>query len=450
MTTGARRIAAILSMLLCTLGVLAVGFVLIDHLLALVVALAGLAVAVVGVWWLVTERGVLLYLSPIPLVSGLVLFSFAIVMSLGDNDPALRRAIILVGLIGSAVLLARLSLSAPSSSGSSHEDSAQVPKHPVLLCNPWSGGGKVASFGLVDLAESLGVEVVMLEKGLDLEELTRDAVERGADCLGMAGGDGSQALVASVAVEHGLPFVCVPAGTRNHFALDLGLNRDDPREAMSAFGDAVERRVDYATVNGRLFVNNVSLGIYATTVQSDEYRDAKAEVSLSTARRRLGRQSEPFDLQYSTPDGQEIDGAFLIMVSNNPYVLDANPYLAQRDVLDSGRLGVFAISTRTGSQAAWLMTLSALGMRDVSKHWWEFDVTDFVVESRSGSAFLGVDGEALEEPTPLRFSIHHRGLRMLMPEGNLRIAEQRRARDRTFRRVLNVAMGNDPTHLNPA
>ena len=114
-----------------------------------------------------------------------------------------------------------------------HARHAAKPRHPVLICNPWSGGGKVSKFGLVDLAHDLGVETVMLDHGLDLEQLARDAISRGADCLGMAGGDGSQALVASIAVEHDLPFVCVTAGTRNHFALDLGLDRDDPRGACT-------------------------------------------------------------------------------------------------------------------------------------------------------------------------------------------------------------------------
>src|SRR5690606_17417164 len=122
--------------------------------------------------------------------------------------------------------------------------------------------------------------------------------------------------VASIAIEHGLPFVCVSAGTRNHFALDLGLDRDDPRASMTAFVDAVERRVDHATVNGRLFVNNVSLGVYATVVQRDEYRDAKAATFASLLPELLGPDTEPFDLQFTEPggrgvDGSEVDGAFL-------------------------------------------------------------------------------------------------------------------------------------------
>jgi diacylglycerol kinase family enzyme len=244
----------------------------------------------------------------------------------------------------------------------------------------------------------------------------------------MAGGDGSQALVASLAVEHDLPFVCVSAGTRNHFALDLGLDREDPRHSVYAFRDAVERRVDYATVNDRFFVNNVSLGVYATIVQQSEYRDAKAQTTQQLLPALLGGQ-EPFDLQFVTPDGREIDGAFLIMVSNNPYVLSASPDAAQRRSLDSGRLGVFAVSAATGAQAAEVVTLALAGRANVSQHAHVFECEEFVVDSRSGSAFAGIDGEALDLPTPLRFRIHPGGLRMLVPEGNVEATLRRQAHD---------------------
>ena len=322
------------------------------------------------------------------------------------------------------------------------------PRHAVLLCNPWSGGGKVERFGLVDLAAQLGVETVLLDHGLDLEQLARDAVARGADCLGMAGGDGSQALVASIAIEHGLPFVCVSAGTRNHFALDLGLNREDPRESMQAFRDAVERTVDYATVNGRLFVNNVSLGVYAQIVQEQAYRDAKLETTKILLPEMLGRQSEPFDLQFTTPSGQDVNGAILIMISNNPYVIGASPDNAQRRHLDSGKLGVFAVTTSTGAQAARLFAATALGQRRRSPYWHEFTTTSFEVRSRSGDAFAGVDGEALHLPTPLRFEIHPRGLTLLVPAGNVETAERRRARDVAIGDLVTLAAGHEPRPRN--
>src|SRR5206468_2305338 len=104
------------------------------------------------------------------------------------------------------------------------------------------------------------VRTVLFGPGDDLRALTEHAVAQGADVLGVAGGDGSQALVADVARSHDLAFVCIPAGTRNHFALDLGLDRRDVAGALDAFEDAVERRIDLASVGGRVFVNNASLG----------------------------------------------------------------------------------------------------------------------------------------------------------------------------------------------
>ena len=110
-------------------------------------------------------------------------------------------------------------------------------------------------------------------------------------------------------MEHDLPFVCVTAGTRNHFALDLGLDRDDPRHSLYAFTDSIERRIDYATVNGRFFVNNVSLGVYATIVQQEQYRDAKVETSTALLPELLGNTDAPFDLQFTDPSGIGVDGS---------------------------------------------------------------------------------------------------------------------------------------------
>src|SRR5262249_48589229 len=147
------------------------------------------------------------------------------------------------------------------------------------------------------------------------------AVARGAQVIGMAGGDGSQALVASVAARHDVPLVCIPAGTRNHFALDLGLDRDDVLGALDGFGDALERRIDLARVNDRVFVNNASLGVYAKVVQSEAYRDAKRETWTRMLPDLLGPDAEPIDLEFTIPDGNSWADAPLVLVSNNPYQL---------------------------------------------------------------------------------------------------------------------------------
>ena len=159
---------------------------------------------------------------------------------------------------------------------------ARPPEHPVLFYNPKSGGGKAEKFNLAEEARARGIEPIELTLGTDLEQLVRWRVADGADALAMAGGDGSQAVVAMVAAELDLPYACIPAGTRNHFALDLGVDRDDVVGALDSFVDGGERRVDLAEVNGRVFVNNVSLGLYAEAVQRKGYRDAKLKTILDT------------------------------------------------------------------------------------------------------------------------------------------------------------------------
>ncbi len=412
---------------------------------SLLQALAALAVAGAGAWWVITERLPRRAVGFAGLIAGLALLVSAVVTATPASErPWLRLVVVLVG-VAVTVLCGRAALVRDLHERDDRRPaSVAPPRHPVLLCNPWSGGGKVEKHGLAEIATDLGVEVVMLDEGLDLEQLARDAVARGADCLGMAGGDGSQALVASIAIEHDLPFVVVAAGTRNHFALDLGIDRNDPQGSVMAFRDAVERRIDYATVGDRLFVNNVSLGVYASIVQQEGYRESKVETTKALLPEILGRTQEPFDLQFTGPDGVEVDGAYLVQVSNNPYVLGATLDASQRRRLDTGTLGVVAITAATGTEAATVLAMSALGQRRRSRHWHEFTTETFEVRSRSGWIDAGIDGEALRLETPLQFSIHHRGLRLLVADGNITEAERRRARNVSVSDLVSIARGIDP------
>jgi diacylglycerol kinase family enzyme len=425
------------------LVLLVVGFLVrngIDVLLGLV----GLVLGIAGGWWVITERSVRRLVGSAGVAVGAALMSVALLRAGQESWESVVRLVAALILLFVAITAARASfLVRLRSSGRFVLHRAEPPEHPVLLCNPWSGGGKVERFELENLAASIGVETVRLDHGLDLANLARNAIARGADCLGMAGGDGSQALVASLAVERDLPFVCVSAGTRNHFALDLGLDRNDPRKSVYAFRDAVERHVDYATVNDRFFVNNVSLGVYATIVQQEGYREAKSQTTRRLLPEMLGQQSEPFDLQFVTPDGTEVDGAFLIMVSNNPYVLGASLDVSQRRRLDTGRLGVFAVSATTGGHAAEVFTLALAGRASTSGHAYQFECEEFEIRSRSGKAYAGIDGEALELETPLRFRIHPAGLRMFVPEGNQAAALRREARDVHARDLVDLALARD-------
>jgi diacylglycerol kinase family enzyme len=228
-----------------------------------------------------------------------------------------------------------------------------------------------------------------------LAALVEQAVAEGADALGMAGGDGSLAGVAAAAAKHGLPFICVPAGTRNHFALDLGVDRHDVPGALDAFTDGFERRIDLAEVNGLPFLNNVSLGVYGEAVSHPGYRDAKARTLLETARRVLGPSATPPALSVVDDAGREHSRLAVVLVSNNPYALD-RPVVGTRPSLDSGLLGVLVLDTPGQAHppgCAW-------------------SASSFEVSS-PGAVAAGVDGESVVLDAPrLGFTVRPGALRV--------------------------------------
>jgi hypothetical protein len=257
-------------------------------------------------------------------------------------------------------------------------------------------------FALAQEASQRGIEAVELQRGEDLEALVRAAVARGADGLAMAGGDGSQAVVAAIAAELGLPYACIPAGTRNHFALDLGVDRDDVVGALDAFVDGGERRVDLGEVNGRVFVNNVSLGLYAEAVQQEGYRDAKIRTVLDTVPDVLGPTGDELDLRWRGPGGHEHRGGAAVLVSNNAYRLGRALGSGTRPRIDDGLLGITVIGA---------ISWQDQDGRALQRPWRAWSSPTFEVGSEKPIA-AGIDGEALVLDAPLEFRIRPKVLRV--------------------------------------
>ena len=266
----------------------------------------------------------------------------------------------------------------------------------MLFINPRSGDGKAARAGLAERAREKGIETVILAPGQDLAVLAREAVAGGADALGMAGGDGSLAVVAAVAAVHGIPFVCVPAGTRNHFALDVGVDRHDVTGALDAFTSGVERRIDTAEVNGRMFLNNVSLGIYGEAVRSPAYRDAKVLTLLETAAEVMGPSAEAPALRLADDLGREHRHLTVVLVSNNPYALDRPLVRGTRPALDGGQLGIVVLDAPGDTQ------------HPLGRAW----NAPRLEVSAPAPVHAGVDGEAVDLDPPLRFAIRPTALRV--------------------------------------
>jgi diacylglycerol kinase family enzyme len=273
---------------------------------------------------------------------------------------------------------------------------ADPPRRPVLFINPRSGDGKAARARLAERARDTGIEAVILDPGQDLAALAGEAAAAGADALGMAGGDGSLAVVAAVAAAHGIPFVCVPAGTRNHFALDVGVDRHDVLGALDAFTGGVERRIDAAEVNGRMFLNNVSLGIYGDAVRSPAYRDAKVRTLLETAAEVMGPGAGELALDLADDLGHEHRHPAIMLVSNNPYALDRPLARGTRPALDSGQLGIIVLDAPGDSPRVPGRAWSAPRL----------EVT------APAPVHAGIDGEAVDLEPPLRFASRPASLRV--------------------------------------
>jgi hypothetical protein len=317
------------------------------------------------------------------------------VLLVADGDHVVEAILLVAGLIlclGAARAAFRVKVPlAP----------ATRPQRPVLFYNPESGGGKAERFHLADEARSRGIEPIELTRGADLWDLARGAVDHGADALAMAGGDGSQAIVAAVAAEQDLPYACVPAGTRNHFALDLGVDRDDVVGALEAFVDGGERRVDLAEVNGRVFVNNVSLGVYAEAVQRKGYREAKIRTILDTVPDMLGPGGSGLGLSWKGPEGHEHHSGAALLISNNRYRLGKAVGSGTRPRIDDGLLGITVLAAPGGSEAG----------SPAQRPWREWSAPEFEVES-SDPVPAGIDGEAVTLEAPLRFGIRPGVLRV--------------------------------------
>jgi diacylglycerol kinase family enzyme len=273
----------------------------------------------------------------------------------------------------------------------------EAPERPVVFWNPKSGGGKAAEARLDDEARARGITPIELKPGDDLEALVRQAIAEGADALAAAGGDGTQATVAALASEAGLPFACIPAGTRNHFALDLGVDRDDVVGALEAFVDGGEKRVDLAEVNGRIFVNNVSLGLYAEAVQSDDYRRAKIRTLVGTA----AEIAEDGGLDLPSPDGHDGGEPLAILISNNQYRVGRAIGSGMRPRIDDGLLGV-TVFEQIGPVTGGALTRTP---------WRQWETPELTLDPGEAVA-AGIDGEATELQSPIRFAIRPAALRV--------------------------------------
>jgi diacylglycerol kinase family enzyme len=404
--TGPQRWLARLSFALAgvALGTVAV-FAGVRSVVVLAIGLAGAAVSLAAAFVFLSRPDVVRWLaaalSVLAPIAVIVIYAF--------------RGLLWVAIFSAAawlvvVLAARASLAGDLTDWQMPERPARPPAaHPYLIMNPKSGDGKVERFGLKDKAEAVGAEVFVVSGNgpVDVAEVAREAVAAGADLLGVAGGDGTQALVAGVAAQHGIPFMVITAGTRNHFALDLGLDRDDPAACLNALSDGVELLVDLGVIGGQTFVNNASFGAYAEIVQTPAYRGDKLQATLNLLPGLLqGRRGVRLRAR---SHGVEISAPQALLVANNPYGTGDIAGLGRRTRLDRGLLGVVGVKVTSARQAVNLLRgRRAAGLTVLTAK--EIEVT-----ADAPLIPVGIDGEAVLLPAPVRCAIRPGALRVWVP-----------------------------------
>jgi diacylglycerol kinase family enzyme len=405
-STPAQRWLARLSFVLAALAiVIPLVFAGLKSLAMVAVGLAAAVVSLASAYVFLSRRGILRWLS----LAVFVLAPVAVIVVYAFRN-LLWVAVVAASAWLLASIAARLALAGDSADWQMPEHLAQPPaRHPYLIMNPKSGDGKVAKFDLERKAEALGAEVFLLAGAelVDVAEVARRAVDRGADLLGVAGGDGTQALVAGIAAEHGLPFLVISAGTRNHFALDLGLDREDPSACLGALSDGVELRVDLGVINGRTFVNNASFGAYAEVVETPAYRGDKLNTTLSTLPDLLqGHRGARLSV---LADGTQIEAPQALLVSNNPYGTGDIAGLGRRARLDRGRLGAVGVTVSSAAQAAGLLRgRHATGLKLLT-------TKQIEISADVPQVPVGVDGESILMSTPVTCTISPGALRVWVP-----------------------------------
>ena len=287
-----------------------------------------------------------------------------------------------------------------------------------LILNPAAGSTAALLGSLTRAARGRGIGVRALKPGEDAAHAALEAAENGADSLAVAGGDGSVAAVAGVSAERGLPLVVVPTGTLNHFARDLGLDLVRPLRALDAFAPGHhERRVDIGRINGRPFINNVSLGVYAEMLGDPGYRQDKLGVAQAKLQAAFSDPLLRRSLRITPPDGARLESVVAVVVSNNPYEFARWERFGQRQHLDTGTLQVSVLDASSLDELERLLagTLrGAIEFRPALRHWLSERLETGVLGELVRA---GIDGEPITLEAPLRFSVDPGALRVLLPEG---------------------------------
>jgi diacylglycerol kinase family enzyme len=437
-----RRVLAIVALVALLSALACLVWIGIESAPGLLVAVAALLAAAVASGSAIVHRGWRRRLTQLIAVAALAC-SVTIAIASGAPRPAhVGRLALLAAAIVVYVVTSRAALRRTVRARDVWRRQRR-PRRPVLVINPLSGGGRFAD-RIVAAARRAGAEVVELAPDDDVQRVVHELVDRGVDCVATAGGDGTLSAVASVLTERNCPMLVVPAGTRNHLALDLGLDRRRPWRALKALRSGYRQRIDLGSVNGRVFVNNVSLGAYASVVADARYRDAKVATASDVIPDVMAAEGARPALRFVDDAGEQAGDVDVVLVSNNPYEFHSVRAFGRRPRLDAGQLGIATLRLDSGPSTAVAVVLAMTGNPDLHPgfHEWSAERLDIRAD---GPLAAAIDGEPVELTSPVTFASHPSALDVLLPPGATIRARGRGGSLRDLARL--AALGQDRRSL---
>ncbi|WP_133479463.1 diacylglycerol/lipid kinase family protein [Cognatilysobacter segetis] len=293
------------------------------------------------------------------------------------------------------------------------------PPLPVII-NAHSNSGSDQVDAVRDALAAAGVEarLLVVDDPQRLDATIEEALSAGPACIVAAGGDGTINAVAAHAIRAGVPLAVLPAGTLNHFARDLKLPTAlDEAAAVIARGHV--REVDVGEVNGNLFLNNSSLGLYASMVDRRERLQARHGINkwlaLLHASLSVLRHPHTFSTVINA-DGQALRRRTpFVFVGNNDYTVQG-PHAGARSTLDDGMLSAYVLRPYGAWGLIGLAVRALFGRMVDGRDLDEIHATEIVVESHHGKTRVARDGEVEMTDTPVCFRVRPRALRVIAPE----------------------------------
>lgn len=427
---------------LATLGLIVISTVELafTSFFTLILLVVALGLGAFGAWLIFTGTNKRLAVGwTLLAVSSVATVGFFYELTTNLSDPLLLRIVVLFLLYSFLVGILRREYWRQKRLNAQGKSTKTLPSA-VLIINPKSGDGRAIKAKIPQKASKLGITTIITKKGDSIEGLARKAVSDGAKILGVSGGDGTLGAVAKVAIEENLPLVVLPGGTRCHFARDVGFDPKEIGDALASFY-GIERRVDVGSINGRIFLNNASFGLYADVVDKPDYRNHKVRTTREVLRSLLNGDTPYYALSFTDDKQKKHRHAAQILVGVNAYETVNIFEFGRRRAMNQGILQITAVTKLTDELIGQMMGTIVLNQSfedSNTGHVEQWEAAKFSVNSKSKQLVVGVDGEREEYTTPVTIKILPKALRLMVPPEGMRKRPDNPLSPKTLKRLWHA------------